>query len=56
MLGILVPEVEGAVTARSAKGAVDRVEGYRVNSIDVDVVCRWRVPVAFEGEVGTGGV
>ncbi len=35
VLGVLVPEVEGAVGAGGAEGAVDRVEGDGVDGVDV---------------------
>lgn len=54
VLGVLVPEVEGAVGPGGAEGAVDRVEGDCVDGVDVGDVAlaRWGLAVAFEGEVG----
>lgn len=64
MLCVLVPEMEGAVAAGGAEGAVLRVEGDGVDAVDVGaVVCGaggggarggGRGAVAFEGEVGGG--
>lgn len=56
MLGVLVPEVEGAVGAGGAEGAVLRMEGDGVDAVDVALVARvgGRLAVAFEGEVGSG--
>jgi hypothetical protein len=53
VLGVLVPEVEGAVRAGGAEGAVDRVEGYGVYGVDFCDVALGGVglAVAFEGEV-----
>jgi hypothetical protein len=53
VLGVLVPEVEGAVGASGAEGAVDGVEGYGVYGVDFCDVALGRVglAVAFEGEV-----
>ena len=53
VLGVLVPEVEGAVATRCAEGAVDRVEGDGVYGVDFCGVPGGRVglAVAFEGEV-----
>ena len=57
VLGVLVPEVEGAVAAGGAEGAVDRVEGDGVYGVDVRDVARLGggLPVAFKGEVRAGG-
>lgn len=54
VLGILIPEVEGAITAGSAEGAVNGVEGDVVDGVDVvDVALAGRgLAVAFEAEVG----
>lgn len=54
MFGILVPEVEGAVTTGGAEGTVNGMEGDRVEGIDVvDVALVGRgLTVAFEAEVG----
>lgn len=54
MLGVLVPEMEGAVGAGGAEGAVHRVEGDGVDAEHVrHVACRGRrLSVAFEGKVG----
>ena len=56
VLGVLVPEVEGAVGARSAEGAVLRVEGDGVDGVDFGHVALRGVllAVAFEGEVEAG--
>lgn len=56
VLGVLVPEVEGAVAAGGAEGAVHGVEGDGVDGVDVGYVPRRgrRLAVAFEGEVGAG--
>jgi hypothetical protein len=60
VLCVLVPEVEGAVGARGAEGAVLRVEGDGVDRVDFGHVALGGVllAVAFEGEVeaGKGGV
>lgn len=56
VFGVLVPEVEGAVAARGAEGAVLRVEADRVDAEDVAgvaVVGRC-LAVAFKTEVGAG--
>jgi len=53
VLGVLVPEVEGAVGASGAEGSVDGVEGDVVYGMDSDDVVGWGVAVAFEGEVGS---
>lgn len=57
MLGVAVPEVEGAVAAGGAEGAVLWVEGDGVDGVHVrDIPCvGGRLPVAFEGEVRAGG-
>lgn len=54
MFGILVPEVEGTVTTGGAKGTMNRMEGDRVEGIDVvDVALVGRgLTVAFEAEIG----
>lgn len=56
VLGVLVPEMEGAVTAGGAESAVHGMEGNGVYRVDVGYVpgCGWRLTVAFEGEIGTG--
>ncbi len=56
MLGVLVPEVEGAVGTRGAEGAVLWVEGDGVYRVDFCYVTRsWvLLAVAFEGEVEAG--
>ena len=56
VLGVLVPEVEGAVGAGGGEGAVLGVEGDGVDGEDVaDVAAVGRgLAVAFEGEVGGG--
>jgi hypothetical protein len=53
MLRILVPEVEGAVTACGREGAVHGVEGDGVDGVDLCSVARGGVglAVASEGEV-----
>lgn len=53
VLGVLVPEVEGAVTTSGAEGTVNRVEGDCVDGVDFcDVaVVGVGLAVAFEGEV-----
>lgn len=53
VLCVLVPEVEGAVGAGGAEGAVLGVEGYGVYRVDFCDVPGGGVllPVAFEGEV-----
>lgn len=57
VLGVLVPEVEGAVAAGGGEGAVHGVEGDGVDGVDVGDVARLRggLSVAFEGEVGAVG-
>ncbi len=53
MLCVLVPEVEGAVAACCAEGAMHGVKGngiYRVDIWDITGVW-WGLPVASEGEV-----
>lgn len=52
MLGVLVPEVERAVTTGCAEGAVLRVEGDGVESVYVGDVALRSVAVTFEGKVG----
>jgi hypothetical protein len=56
VLGVLVPEVEGAVAAGGAEGAVDGVEGNCVDAVDFGDVALVgvRLAVAFEGEVEAG--
>lgn len=56
VLGVLVPEVEGAVGAGGGEGAVEGVEGDGVDGEDVGGVAGGGegFAVAFEGEVGTG--
>lgn len=53
VLCVLVPEVERAVGAGGAEGAVHGVEGYRVDGVDFcDVAGCWvGLAVAFEREV-----
>lgn len=51
VLGVLVPEVERAVGAGGAEGAVDGVEGDGVDGVDVDGVVDGGVAVALEGKV-----
>lgn len=53
MLGILVPEVEGAVRSRCAKGAVDGVEGDCIDGVYVDGVVDNGITVALERKVGS---
>jgi hypothetical protein len=53
MLGVLIPKVECTIRARRAEGAVDGVNRYGVDGIDVCDVILWRVPVTFEREVET---
>lgn len=50
VLGVLVPEMEGAVTAGGAESAVHGMEGNGVYRVDVGYVpgCGWRLTVAFE--------
>ena len=54
VLGVLVPEMEGAVGAGCAESAVHRVEGDGVYAEHVRHVTRrrWRLSVTFEGKVG----
>lgn len=52
VLGVLVPEVEGAVGAGGAEGAVDGVEGDVVDGVDAGDAVDGGVAVALEGEVG----
>ena len=56
VLGVLVPEMEGAVGACGAEGAVLRVEGDGVDRVDFGHVALRGVllAVAFEGEVEAG--
>jgi hypothetical protein len=56
VLCVLVPEVEGAIAASGAEGAVDGVEGDCVDRVDFCDVALAGVglAVAFEGEVKTG--
>jgi hypothetical protein len=56
VLGILVPEVECAVAAGSAEGAVDGVEGDGVDRVDVGYVASVGgvLAMALEREVGAG--
>lgn len=56
MLGILVPEMERAITASSTESAVYRVEGNCIDSIDVAdfTVVGGRFPMALETEIGGG--
>jgi hypothetical protein len=56
VLGVLVPEVEGAVATGGAEGAVDGVEGDCVDAVDFGDVALVGVglAVAFEGEVEAG--
>lgn len=53
VFGVLVPEVEGAVTTGSTEGSVDRVEGDGVDRVDVGLVASVGcvLTVALEGEV-----
>lgn len=55
MLGVLIPEVEGTVTAGGAEGAVDGVEGDGVDGVDVVDIALRSLTVALETEV-VGGV
>ena len=54
VLCILIPEMEGTVTASGAESAMDRVKGDVVNGVDVaDVALVGRgLAVTFEAEVG----
>lgn len=54
VLGVLVPEVEGAVATGCAEGAVLGVEGDVVDSVDGRGVALGGVAVALEREVGAG--
>jgi len=56
MLCVLVPEVEGPITARSAEGPVDRVERDCIHSVDVADITGigGRLAMAFEAKVRTG--
>jgi hypothetical protein len=51
VLGVLVPEVEGAVGAGGAEGAVLGVHGDGVDGVDLGDVALRGVAVALEGEV-----
>ncbi len=51
VLRVLVPEVERAVRPGRGEGAVDGVEGYVVDGIDVGYGSLGRVAVALEGEI-----
>ena len=57
VLSILVPEMERAITASGAECAVDGVEGYVIDTVDIaNVALAWRSDaVALEGEI-EGGV
>lgn len=52
VLGVLVPEVERAVGAGGAEGAVDGVEGDVVYGVDGDDVVGGGLAVTLEGKVG----
>lgn len=52
VLGVLVPEVEGAVGAGGAEGAVDGVEGDVVYGVDGDDIVGGGLAVALKREVG----
>lgn len=54
VLGVLVPEVEGAVTTGGAKGTMNRVEGDGVDRVDVGLVTGVGciLAMALEREVG----
>ena len=56
MFSVFVPEMERAVRARGAEGAVYGVEGYGVDGVNITLVARtgWCLPMAFEAEVGRG--
>jgi hypothetical protein len=56
VLGVLVPEVECAVAAGGAEGAVDGVEGDGVDRVDVGYVTGVGgvLTMALEREVGAG--
>lgn len=58
MLGILVPEVKGAVGAGCAEGAMHWVEGDGVDAVYVrHIACRRRrLSVTFEGKVGANEI
>lgn len=56
VFGILVPEVEGAVRAGCAEGAVGGVEGDVVDGVDGDDIVGRGVAVALEREVGAARV
>lgn len=52
MLGILVPEMECPVATRGTEGAVLRVEGYRIDGVDVRILAAgWGGAMAFEREI-----
>ena len=53
MLGVLIPEVKGAVATCSAEGSMNRVEGYGIHRVDVcDIaVVWWGLPMTSKGEV-----
>ena len=53
MFGVLIPEMECAVAARSAEGAVNRMKRNRIDRIHLREVTTGRVhlPMAFEGKV-----
>lgn len=57
VFSILVPKMEGAVAASRAERAVDGVERYVVDTVDItDIPLVWRGDtMAFEGEI-EGGV
>lgn len=54
VLGVLVPEVEGAVATGGAESTMDRVEGNRVDRVDVGLIAGVGcvLTMALEGEVG----
>ncbi len=56
VLSILVPEMERAIAASRAEGAVDGVEGYVIDTVDITDVplVRRGDSMAFEGEVEGG--
>lgn len=56
VFSIFVPEMERAIAASRAEGAVDGVEGYVVDAVDVTDVALVRRgdAMAFEGEVEGG--
>lgn len=53
VLSVLIPEVERAVRASSAEGAVDGVERYIVDGMYVDDVADCGVSMALEREIGS---